>query len=399
MTRRIVAVVVSVLVLIGLLGLVVGCGGDELPDDAVAQVGDVYITQAQLDTKVEDFKAQYMGYAPDEATDPEGYKEFTQGVLDYLITYEIVTQKAEELGVSVTDEEVQAELDTILQETFAGDQAQFDEALAAQNMTIDQLKVSYRESMLLQGAYEEVTKDVTTVPDADIAAYFEENKADFFTDEKRTARHILATPAGEEDDSTTSSTVAGDTTTTAAAPTDAEWEAALAKADEVRQELVDGGDWTTLAAEYSDDPGSKDGGGDLGLIARGEMVPEFEEAVFTLAKDEISQPIRTAYGYHIIQVTDITPAKQSTLDEVKDDISAKLLSDLKLAAWQTWLDAAKAGIGVVFRAGMEPTTTTTAASSEEVSPDATSTTNTPATTEAGTAITSQAAETTTTAAP
>ena len=86
-------------------------------------------------------------------------------------------------------------------------------------MTVEQLKVNYKESMLLQKAYEEVTKDVTTVPDADIAAYYEENKADYFVDETRTARHILISPsAGRGRVSTTSTTAAGDTTTTTAAP-------------------------------------------------------------------------------------------------------------------------------------------------------------------------------------
>ena len=264
----------------------------------------------------------------------------------------------------MTDEEVQTEIDTILQHTFGGDQAQFDEALKAQNMTVEQLKVNYKESMLLQKAYEEVTKDITTVPDADIAAYYEENKADYFVDETRTARHILISPSAKDDSSTTSTTAAGDTTTTTAAPTEADWEAALAEAEEVRQELVDGGDWTALAAEYSDDPGSKEVGGELGVVSKGQMVPEFDESVFSLAKDEISQPIKTSYGYHIIQVTDITEAKQYTLDEVKEDISSNLVNEKKGEVWQEWLDSIRAKLGVIFKAGMEPTTTTTAATTE-----------------------------------
>ena len=71
-------------------------------------------------------------------------------------------------------------------------------------MTVEQLKVNYKESMLLQKVYEEATKDVTTVPDADIEAYYDENKADYFVDETRTARHILVSPSVEEENSTTS---------------------------------------------------------------------------------------------------------------------------------------------------------------------------------------------------
>ena len=398
MTKRIV-VVVSVLMLVGLFAMVAGCGGSELPDNAVAQVGDVYVTQEQLDARVADFEAQYAGSIPDEASDPEGYKEFTKDVLDYLITYEVVTQNAEELAISVTDEEVQTEIGTILEQTFGGDQAQFDEALKAQNMTVEQLKVNYKESMLLQKAYEAVTKDVTTVPDADIAAYYEENKADYFVDETRTARHILVSPSAEEESSTTSTTAAGDTTTTTAAPTEADWEDALTEAEEVRKELADGGDWTALAAEYSDDPGSKEVGGDLGVVSKGQMVPEFDESVFSLAKDEISQPIKSSYGYHIIQVTDITEAKQYTLDEVKEDISSNLVNEKKGEVWQEWLDSIRAKLGVIFKAGMEPTTTTTAAATDTTSGGSTTSNAATDTTAAPATATTQAGSTITTAAP
>lgn len=390
MTKRIVAIV-SVLVFAALLGLVAGCGGG-LPDDAVAQVGEEYITQGELDTRVADFAAQYAGSIPDEATDPEGYKEFTQDVLDYMITYEVVMQKSSDLGVSVTDEQVQTEIDSILNDTFGGDQAKFDEALKAQNMTMDQLKLNYKESMLLQAAYDEVTKDVTTVPDADIAAYYEENKADYFVDETRTARHILISPAAKDDTGDTTTSTDASTTTTTAAPTEADWSAALAEAEKVRQELVGGGDWTEVAAEYSDDTGTKESGGDLGTVSKGQMVPEFEESVFSLAKDEISQPIKTTYGYHIIQVTGITEAKQYTLDEVKEDISSILVSDKQGEVWREWLAQTKTELQVVYKEGMEPTTTTTAAAT-----DTTAAAGSTDTTAAGTETTA-VEETTTTSA-
>ena len=67
-----------------------------------------------------DFKAQYAGQSPTKPADPEGYKAFQQDVLDYMITYEVVTQKAEELAITVTDEEVQTEIDTILERDLRG---------------------------------------------------------------------------------------------------------------------------------------------------------------------------------------------------------------------------------------------------------------------------------------
>jgi parvulin-like peptidyl-prolyl isomerase len=406
-------VMASILVL-GLavvVGLLAGCGGtSDLPGDVVVQVGGTDITQAQLDERTAVFEQQYAGQTPSKEDDPDGYKEFQLRVLDYMVMYEMGLQKAASLNlevpdVTVTDADVQAEIDTILNDYYGGDQAQFDEALAAQNMTLDELKSAYQASMryekegaFLQSVYDEVTKDITTVPDEELAAYYEEHKADYFVDETRTVRHILISPEAEasDDSSTTSTTVSSDagdttstesTTTTAAEPTQADWDAALATAEEVRTELVDGGDWTVIAAEYSDDPGTKDSGGDLGVVSRGEMVTEFEDSVFSLSLNEISQPVKTIYGYHVIQVTGINEAKQQTLDEVKEDISSVLLNEKKAALWEQWLTETKAELGVVYKEGMELVTTTlsTATSSGQGDTDSTAegqtiTTAAPATT-------------------
>ncbi|MFH0916185.1 MAG: peptidylprolyl isomerase [bacterium] len=395
MIKRLVAAVL-VLVLAGAVGLVAGCGG-ELPSDAVAKVGQTYITQGQFDARVADFETQYAGQIPDKTSDPDGYGNFQRDVLDYMVTYEIAKQKAPSLNLTVTDEDVQKEIDGILADSFGGDQAQFDAALAAQNMTLDQLKLNYRESMLLQKVYDEVTKDITTVPDDDITAYYEAHKSVYYTDETRTARHILISPSPKPDDSATTSTAAGSSTPTTAAPTEADWAAALTTAEKVRADLVGGADWTTEAAQYSDDTGTKESGGDLATVRKGEMVPEFEQSVFSLAQGEISQPIKTTYGYHVIEVTGITPAKQYTLEDegVKDEISSSLVNGKKGEAWQQWVIATKAEVGVIYRTGMEPTTTTTASVTATTSGPG----DTSATTAAGQPITTAAPATTTTAKP
>lgn len=138
--------------------------------------------------------------------------------------------------------------------------------------------------------------------------------------------------------------------------------AALATANEVRDKLVDGGDWTALASQYSNDTYTKDSGGELGPVARGDMVQEFEDAVFSLAVGEISQPIKTDYGYHVIEVTAITEARQQTLDEVKESIKATLLDQAKLETWTQWVEGMKAQVGVViYRDDLATTTTTIAA--------------------------------------
>ena len=382
MTKKILAVLV-VLLLAGMVGLLAGCGGN-LPKDAVARVGSVIITQKAFDARTADFEAQYAGQVPDKTTDPASYKAFQQDVLEYMITYELATQAAKDLKLTITDADVQKQIDSILTSTFGGDQTKFDAALQQQGMTLDQLKASYKESMLLQKVYDEVTKNVTTVADTDIQAYYDAHKSDYLVAETRTARHILLTPvAGRVDatttttsTSTTSTTLASTTgtsaapstastdtatatsgsTTTTAAPTQADWDSALAAAKLVRAQLVAGADWTIEAKMYSDDPGSNQVGGDLGTISKGQMVQEFENAVFSQKKDEISEPVKSAYGYHVIQVTGITEAKQYTLAEVTDEIKSTLLTSAKSKEWQTWVAAQKKKLGVVYATAWATTT-------------------------------------------
>jgi parvulin-like peptidyl-prolyl isomerase len=434
-TKRILAVL-GALLLAGTVGLVAGCGGN-LPNDAVAKVGNSVITQEEFDQRIADFEAQYAGQIPDKSSDPDNYNLFQHDVLEYMITYDIASQYASSKNLTVTDDEVQTEIDSILNDSFGGDQSAFDSALQQQGLTMDQLKQSYKESMLLQKVYDDVTKDVTTVPDSDIQAYYDAHKTDYFIDETRTARHILIAPivgrvdgttsttttssttsttasssTGASDSSTTSSETptASSSTTTTAAPTQADWDAALETANKVRADLVAGADWTVEAKTYSDDPGSKGKGGDLGTISKGEMVQEFEDAVFSLKQDEISQPVKTAYGYHIIQVTGITPANQQTLDEVKDEITSSLLSDKKSQTWLSWIDQQKQQIGVTYSDDWAPaTTTTTAAPSTTTSLSGDTATTAPSsdtnvapsstTTTAGATITTAAPATTSSSAP
>ncbi|NJM55381.1 MAG: peptidylprolyl isomerase [Verrucomicrobiae bacterium] len=92
------------------------------------------------------------------------------------------------------------------------------------------------------------------------------------------------------------------------------------KAKEISDKVAKGGDFAALAKENSKDPGSKDDGGMLGFFGRGQMVPQFEEAVFKLKKGEVSPPVKSQFGFHVIKLEDRRDKKLPTFDEVKDRI-------------------------------------------------------------------------------
>jgi hypothetical protein len=118
---------------------------------------------------------------------------------------------------------------------------------------------------------------------------------------------------------------------------------------------------------------------------RGQTAPAFEQAVFQLKKDEISEPVRTPSGYSIIQVTDITPAQQLAYDSVKEQIRSKLLGERETATWNTWLTETMQKLGVIYRTGYAPPNAITA----------TPTISTVTSVQSGAATTSDTAEATT----
>ncbi|MCU0222691.1 MAG: peptidyl-prolyl cis-trans isomerase [Acidobacteria bacterium] len=142
------------------------------------------------------------------------------------------------------------------------------------------------------------------VTDAEIQAFYDQNKETFSRPEERRASHVLVKVDATADQATLD-----------AAQKTIETVAAQARA---------GADFAQLAAKYSDDPGSKNQGGDLGFNQRGRMVPEFDEAVFSMAPGAISDPVRTQYGYHVIRLEEVRPAGQRPLAEVKEQIKGQL---------------------------------------------------------------------------
>ena len=141
--------------------------------------------------------------------------------------------------------------------------------------------------------------DTIQVTDAQVQAYYNAHRDEYRTPERVHARHILLSTANKPKD---------------------EVPKIQAQAEALLKQIKSGGDFAELAKKNSQDPGSAQKGGDLGWVSRGQMVKNFEDAVFTLKPNEISNVVTTEYGFHIIQVLEKQPAHLQTLDEVKPAI-------------------------------------------------------------------------------
>lgn len=154
-----------------------------------------------------------------------------------------------------------------------------------------------------------------------IQAYYQQHQADYQQPEQAKARHILIAVAANAD-----------------AKTDA---AAQAKANSIAKQLENGGNWTELAKKYSDDPGSKDSGGELGWAKRGQMVPQFDNDIFT-AKIGAVNVIKSQFGYHVVQVEDRQTAHTQALNEVLPEIQATLIRNATADAEKNFANALNA---------------------------------------------------------
>ncbi|MGZ8244340.1 SurA N-terminal domain-containing protein [Methylomagnum sp.] len=300
-------------------------------------------------------------------------KQMRHEALERLIREEVIAQSAEDKSLAVSDADVRGFIQTLpyFQTDGKFDKEKYKVMLSAQHMTPNQLVAQIRRALVMEqyqrGVLDSafVTKDQVdmllrlrnqereieyatvplrlvnrTFPDAEIEAYYrehlpefgnpeqvsieyvtlnlddlakqvqvteadlrnlyEEQKASFGTEERRKASHILI-PVEK--------------------PDEAADKAALAKIAQIRERLVKGEDFAKVAKEVSGDSVSAKQGGDLGFINKDAMEENFAKAAFALNQGDLSEPVKTSFGYHLIKVTELVPARVKSFEEVKDELS------------------------------------------------------------------------------
>lgn len=238
-------------------------------------------------------KTGYESYLRDEFV--------LQQMRDGLSNSAIVTKKDQQNLLALT------------QETRVFDHATLEPAIYLTDIEVssEEIETYYEENLeryespemikvqYIQLSVEELSKDVE-ISEEDVEGFYESNKDLYKTAEQRTASHILITVSGDADDESV--------------------QAARERAAELAERARGGEDFAELAKAHSEDPGSAALGGDLGLIERGLMVKPFEDALFSMREDEVSDPIKTRYGFHVIKLTGLESEKGKELDEVRDEI-------------------------------------------------------------------------------
>jgi foldase protein PrsA len=327
-------------VLVASLALVAAaCGGgsESVPEGAVAIVAGTEITKEHLDEYMELSKKGYerTGQEFPKAGTPE-YQNLQARNLAYLVEEIKLEQAAEELGVEVTDKDVDKLENETIESKFDGKRAAYEKALEKAGYTAEQYRrTAFRFAVLSSKVFDEVTKDVE-VTDDEVFGYYTSNQSQYGTPESREVRHILVAEKNEDGS--------------------VDFAASKKKADELYAQLEGGADFAALAKKVSADTGSAANGGKL-TIKRGETVPEFDKTAFDLDTSEISKPVKTTYGYHIIEpLADATKATVQPFAKVKAAIRTTLLQQKRNEKAQEWIEGQTSDYEgkISYAAGYEP---------------------------------------------
>lgn len=271
-------------------------------DAVVAKGKGVEVKRGQLDEEVIRIKSQMA--AAGQPIPAAQIKMVEQNILDQMIAVQLLKSKA-------TAEDI-ATAKTTADKRFAAAKERLgsDEVvrmrLKAEGLTEEQLVVKWTEQATAEVVVKRELK--VNITDEEVKKFYQENPARFEQPESVRASHILFSTR--------------DNATQQELPEDKK--AAKKKlADDVLKRARGGEDFAKLAKEYSDDPGSKETGGEY-TFARGRMVPEFEAAAFALTPGQISDPVTTQFGYHIIKLSEKIPAKKADFDKVAPELKEGL---------------------------------------------------------------------------
>jgi parvulin-like peptidyl-prolyl isomerase len=311
----------------------VACGGggdDDVPSNAVAVVGgDETVTKADFDRLLNQARQSYAdSNRPFPKAGTDEYVQLRDQIVQYLVRRAQFASEADGRGIEVTGEQVDKRLDQLVQQYFQGSKKRYEESLKKNGVSDDQVREDIEAQLLQEELFKEVTKDVE-VTNAELLKYYNENKQQYSTPAQRDIRHILV--------KTNQRSLAADL------------------ADRIRS----GASFTQLAKRYSQDPGSKRVGGRL-EISKGQTVPAFDKVAFSIATRAVSDPVRTQYGWHVIQaMAAVVPAKTTPFKDVQQAIRQQLLQDKKSKETTEYVEQLEKSNEVDYQVGFAPRKTNT----------------------------------------
>jgi peptidyl-prolyl cis-trans isomerase C len=284
----------------------------QLPD-VVARVNGEELSKAEFELALHNLEGQAGRPVP-----PEQRDEVCRNLLNNLIAFRLLRQETTRRHLTATSEELDAAMKQVRGQF--PNEAAFKQALTSQKLTLAQLRDETRANLLIARMLDQELASQVEVKPSEVSDFYEKNPDRFKQPESVHASHVLiAVPQGADE---------------------ATRKAARAKAEEVLQKARAGSDFAALARTYSNDA-SKQHGGDLGFFPRGQMVPAFDAAAFTLEPGQISDIVETPFGYHVIKVLEKRPAQTVPFGEVSARIEQYLQQEKRQEKTKAFVETLK----------------------------------------------------------
>jgi parvulin-like peptidyl-prolyl isomerase len=299
------------------------------------------VTRAEFNKQLQAVAQQSGGGGQLPSPGDPQYEQLVAQVMPQLVQTEIAKAYARENGITVSDKDVNQEIQSLKKQVGEqarsqgqdlGDEQAYKQALEQAGITEKELRQDIRDQLPLQKVQKKVTKDAGP-SDKEVRSYYDNNKDSFAKPEERCASHILFPPDAKK------------------------------KAEEIKKELEGDGDFAALAKEYSQDPGNADKGGDLGCAPETDpqsgqqtYAPAFSDALFadSAKAGDIIGPVKTKFGYHIIKLREIREKSTPPFEEVQSQIRDQLTQQAQSEEFQKWLEKETERRNVQYLKGYGP---------------------------------------------
>lgn len=302
----------KVVVLVIVAGMILaGCATPLFKGGSVAEVNGQVLTSQELNVRVNLYQLFFQ-----QSMDSPGSK---QQLLDQMVTQRLLLEQADRLHITVTDAQVEAEMakffSTLERQYQSRDEA--DAKLQGLGLTNDEVAGFVRDYLTSQAVLDKKMAEVAVGED-EVREYYNQNKDKLYTFQEDAVRaaHVLV-------------------------PLDQE-----AKAKEIVAKARAGGDFAELARQYSIDPGSSRVGGDLGYFTKGSMIQEFTDAAFAAQVGEVTDPVRSQFGWHVIQVLDHQGPGTVPYETARSEAIDRILPQKHANVVDQWLIDLKKGASI-----------------------------------------------------
>jgi peptidyl-prolyl cis-trans isomerase SurA len=302
----------------------------EVADRIVAIVNDKVITLRQLKT------AEYsvLQNRPRNSGNQAAPLIDRTKLLEDLIEDRLLTQTAESAGIAVGEDELSAAIEEVKRRNRILDDEKFKETVLSEGQTWEQFLEEIRKQLKVVKLVNREVRSRVSVDEGEIQDYYQKNKSSFEASrEKVRARHILFSVPDWASDQMDQDT--------------------RKKAEEVLAQIKNGMNFIEAAKQYSEDA-SKDQGGDLGVLSKGQMITPLDEVIFNLKPGEVSQPIRSSLGYHLVKVEEKMGGEETASEAVKEQIRNLLFQKKVESLYREWMTKLRSEAYIEVKEGVKP---------------------------------------------